>query len=167
MKLCWIPFLTLLASVTAQHSDRLMYSVAGDTSSDNFGAAMAFVGDVNSDGHDDFVSGARLDDDKGTNSGSARVFSGIDGSTLVTFFGDAAADQLGYSVSGAGDVNGDGHDDIIAGAPFAAASTGYARVFSGKDATASQYKPKDCCASNSRSGSVPSSITTETPKSSM
>src|SRR5262245_30691554 len=32
--------------------------------------------------------------------------------------GLAAGDRMGYSVAGAGDLNGDGYDDIIAGAPY-------------------------------------------------
>jgi hypothetical protein len=37
--------------------------------------------------------------------------------TLYTFDGEAAGDAFGYSVSGAGDVNNDGCDDLIVGAP--------------------------------------------------
>ena len=76
---------------------------------------MGGAGDVNGDGLADLIVGAVADDNKGTQSGSARVFSGLNGSILYTFNGDSAGDRLGYRVSGAGDVNGDGHDDLIIG----------------------------------------------------
>jgi hypothetical protein len=50
------------------------------------------------------------------------------------FDGDEG-DQLGWSVASLGDINGDGFDDVAAGAPFARAfgGTGYGRAFSGRD----------------------------------
>jgi hypothetical protein len=63
------------------------------------------------------------------------VFSGKDGSVLYSF-GGGAYDFLGRSVAAAGDVNGDGYDDLIVGAPQNESghpSIGYARVYSGKD----------------------------------
>ncbi len=57
--------------------------------------------------------------------------------TLYTFDGDSAGDEFGASVSGAGDVNGDGFADLIVGAPFEDnnnnVDSGSARVFSGVD----------------------------------
>ena len=108
----------------------ILYNFDGDSAGDLFGTSVSGAGDVNGDGHDDLIVGARLDDNNGTDSGSARVLSGIDGSILYSFDGDGIQDEFGFSVSGAGDVNGDGLDDFIVGAPFGGANGGgYARVF--------------------------------------
>ena len=87
----------------------VLYTFDGDNSGDRLGISVSGAGDVNADGYPDLIVGAYLDDNTGTDSGSARVFSGIDGATLYTFDGDDAGDEFGWSVSGAGDVNNDGH----------------------------------------------------------
>ena len=88
------------------------------------------AGDVNGDGFDDIIVGAPLGDDGGTDAGEAYVifgkaggFANIDLATLAPadgfiIQGDAAGDEAGTSVSSAGDINGDGFDDLIVGAPF-------------------------------------------------
>jgi len=43
---------------------------------------------------------------------------GIDGLEGVTWTGAQAGDQLGVSLAGAGDLNGDGIDDVLMGAPY-------------------------------------------------
>ena len=78
-----------------------------------FGTSVSGAGDVNGDGTPDLIVGAPGDDDVG----SAQVFSGTDGSLLFRFNGVNIDDDLGISVSGVGDVNGDGTPDLIVGAP--------------------------------------------------
>ncbi len=98
---------------------------------DQFGWSVSAAGDVDGDGFVDVIVGANQADPFGQPTGTATVYSGADGSLLIGFFGAAALDEFGAAVSGAGDVDQDGHDDVIVGAPFAADSLGRASVFSG------------------------------------
>ncbi|GLQ23912.1 hypothetical protein GCM10007853_17860 [Algimonas ampicilliniresistens] len=125
------------------------FIIQGDGSLDFSGASVSSAGDVNGDGFDDLIVGATGGDDGGENAGEAYVvfggaggFGTTDGSgrqvidlTNLTssqgfvIQGDSTFDQAGSSVSSAGDVNGDGFDDLIVGAPtgdylIAGASTG-------------------------------------------
>ncbi|MBC8404863.1 MAG: FG-GAP repeat protein [Planctomycetes bacterium] len=106
----------------------------GKAAYDNFGSAVAGAGDVNGDGHDDLMIGIpNADPNNLQYAGAAHVYSGATGEILWYFNGRSAGDQLGDSVSGGGDVNGDGFDDVIAGAQnvegFAALGNAY--VWSG------------------------------------
>jgi len=100
---------------------------AGDEAGSAFagGRGVSNVGDVNGDGYDDFVIGAHGNDEGGGNAGQAYLFFGkASGWTMDTsladadasFIAEAAGDYAGWSVSGAGDVNGDGYDDFLIGA---------------------------------------------------
>jgi subtilisin family serine protease len=93
------------------------------------------VGDTNGDGKADIAVGAFLEDVGGnTNQGQAYVFSGADGSLLLTLdTPNAQADgHFGYSLA-MGDTNGDGWADIAVGAQGEVSFQGRAYVFSGAD----------------------------------
>jgi hypothetical protein len=87
------------------------------------------AGDVNGDGFDDVIVGGFFDDDR--NGASFVIFGKADGWTAEVSIdsldgtngfrleGVAPYDYAGFAVSSAGDINGDGFDDLIVGAPDA------------------------------------------------
>ena len=85
--------LILLAVLApAAYSQSTLYTFDGDSEDDRFGSSVSGAGDVNGDGYDDMIVGISWDDNNGMQSGSARVFSGADGSILYTFVGDSSND---------------------------------------------------------------------------
>lgn len=85
----------------------------------NYGNSLASAGDVNGDGFGDIVIGANRYDEKLSNVGKIYVYVGsANGFSLYpdwTFTGDQMDGNLGISVSGGGDINGDGFHDIVIG----------------------------------------------------
>ncbi len=91
----------------------------------NLGISVAGAGDVNGDGFDDLLAGASVYDDGQSNEGAAFLWLGAPAgpgrtgkpmNAAWTAQGNQPGAYLGYSVAGAGDVNGDGFDDVIVGA---------------------------------------------------
>ncbi len=124
------------ARVYSGKDGTVIWELHGDTRGDFFGFAVSGLGDVDRDGFADFVVGARHDDNKGTDSGSARVFSGKTGKAIRTLNGNSFGDEFGFSVAGIGDINGDGAGDLLVGAPHDdvnGSSSGTAFVFSGSN----------------------------------
>lgn len=100
----------------------------GDSTGDQFGWIARSIGDVDHDGVEDFVTSAPTKDVKGANAGRVYVYSSASG-TLVWSADGAPGSQLGSGVESAGDVDGDGVQDVVAGAPYA----GRVYVYSGVD----------------------------------
>ena len=125
---------TGLAHVVSGASGQIIRTFIGQHANDRLGNAVGGAGDVNADGYDDLIVGANKTDVGGTDTGSAIVFSGYDGSILWTFDGIGAGDQFGEDVGAAGDVDGDGHADVLAGSNYndvGASNAGMTRLFSG------------------------------------
>ncbi|HET8675879.1 MAG TPA: VCBS repeat-containing protein, partial [Blastocatellia bacterium] len=100
------------------------------------GMFLSAVGDVNKDATPDIYASDWNNNAKGTSTGRAYVYSGKDGKQLLTLTGEAAGDGFGIGVADAGDVNRDGHADLIIGAwqhASAALSGGRVYLYSGKD----------------------------------
>jgi hypothetical protein len=93
-----------------------MYVFSGAAADDRLGWRTTGAGDVDRDGYDDIIVGARNNDENGDNAGKAYVFSGRTGDTLMVLTGESLDDQFGVSVAGGGDVNKDGYGDVIVGA---------------------------------------------------
>ncbi|MBO9616854.1 MAG: FG-GAP repeat protein [Dyadobacter sp.] len=85
------------------------------------GSALAPAGDVNGDGYSDLIIGAYTYDNGQTDEGLALIYHGgglpgneTSGTSLV---GSAPSERFGSMVAGAGDINGDGLDDVLISAP--------------------------------------------------
>jgi hypothetical protein len=105
--------------VAAPSGARPSWKAAGGQGFVFFGASVATAGDVNGDGYDDVVVGAFFYNNDEVNQGRAFVYhgstSGLSATADWTAEGDQAGARFGVSVGNAGDVNGDGYDDVVIG----------------------------------------------------
>ena len=107
------------------------FRLVGVDPDDDSGRAVSSAGDVNGDGFDDVIIGAPFATGSAFEGESYVVFgassgfeadielSGLDGANGFRLVGASFDGNSGLAVSGAGDVNGDGFDDVIIGAPNA------------------------------------------------
>lgn len=112
------------------------FAIESDFDFDGAGFAVSQAGDLNWDGIDDLIVGAYAADHEGLNDvGSSYVIFGsetgfpnpltlstLNGSNGFVAHGSLDDERTGSTVSHAGDVNGDGVDDVIIGAQYANAN---------------------------------------------
>ncbi|HLK27774.1 MAG TPA: FG-GAP-like repeat-containing protein [Puia sp.] len=114
----------------------------GANPGDSYGFSVASAGDVNGDGISDVLVGAP---NSSTATGIVYVYNGntdVSISTAnVSIVGSNAGDRYGLSVSSAGDVNGDGYNDVVVGAIGVNGITGAAYVYYGSSTGLSVGSP--------------------------
>ena len=122
------------------------FTLIGIEAEDKSGWSVSSAGDVNGDGFADLIVGAPFGESAAYNEGESYVVFGkaswagtplldlatMDGTNGFRLVGVDASDNSGYSVSSAGDVNGDGFDDLIVATPYANSLDGEAYVVFGK-----------------------------------
>jgi len=117
-----------------------MFRFAGKNDFDFMGTSVDGGHDANGDGVPDFVIGSSFTSELANRGGSVQVYSGADGSELWRIDGQYALNSIGDNAAFAGDMNGDGFDDVMVGDPRGgydgdvnSDGVGYVTIYSGAD----------------------------------
>lgn len=113
----------------AEEDVRVIWSWTGASAREEFGWVAQSAGDVDGDGRNDVIVGAPFFSQPSFG-GRCYLYSTATGELIWKRTGEGG-DQLGNSVSEGGDLDGDGHSDVIVGAPGYEARPGRAFVLSG------------------------------------
>ena len=109
------------AFVYSGQDGAVLYELEARQPGELFGRKVADLGDVDGDGHDDVLVGAPQNNAAGEGAGRAYVFSGREGSVLLTLTGEGSGDAFGSSGGGG---TGEAGTFILVGAPNAGAQNG-------------------------------------------
>jgi FG-GAP repeat len=108
-------------------------TIYGEAQNDHFGWSVDCAGDVNNDGYDDLVVGARwYGQYPDSGRGKAYIYYGGDPMDIgadIELTGNNSNDWVGYDVAGAGDINRDGFADVLVGAPYFEGGAAVGRVY--------------------------------------
>ncbi|NNF45051.1 MAG: hypothetical protein HKN62_18780 [Phycisphaerales bacterium] len=115
------------AVVASGASGRWLHVFEGVAAGASFGNRVGGEGDFNGDGTGDLIVGAPFQATAGPSAGRATIYSGVDFSVLHVLDGADGGDRFGNGVAFIGDLNGDGRDEVLIGAP--GAGTGGGRAF--------------------------------------
>jgi hypothetical protein len=117
------------ANIYSGRDGGVLRTLKAENINDDFGRHVAGVGDVNRDGYADVIVGAPNNSVAGDKAGRAYVYSGKDGSILLTLSGEQANDNFGSAVAGFSDQR---HIVLMVGAPGAGSHhTGRTYVYDG------------------------------------
>ena len=134
------------------------FIIQGIDEYDRAGEYVANAGDLNNDGFDDIIIGAPpAEPDNKRSTGETYVVFGdanlgssgnlqlseLNGSNGLILRGVGEYDRLGSAVDNAGDINGDGLDDLVIGAPFASSNSEEGKKSYNQIASGSEYESQD------------------------
>lgn len=129
----------LVTSLYSTTLGRTSTNLTGESAGDDAGWSVSSAGDADDDGNDDVLVGAPYNDDGGVTAGKAYLLYGSVSSSALSsadadFKGENAGDLAGATVASAGDIDGDGADDILIAAPWSdggGSYSGRAYLFTG------------------------------------
>lgn len=110
---------------------QVLGNLSGDFRDYGFGSAITATPDLNGDGVDDFLIGAPLAEIQGSANGAAFLYSGADLSLIRRWDGIRVNSRFGASFAIIDDLDADGVDDVLIGAPLGDFEHGAVHVHSG------------------------------------